>query len=421
MSARFLQLHTLTAYPASLLNRDDAGFAKRMPFGGTTRTRVSSQCLKRHWRTFDGEWSLQELPVPESIRSRHTFEQLIVQPLIQGGASPELARAVTEGLMKEVLGQSAKARKAASKKADAEAGDGAKAKKADKKASKKEEEDEGLMTGQITVLGRPEVEFLLAEARAIAAEAKAPDKVEQALAARINKERKENLRTLRHGAGLSAALFGRMVTSDILARGEAAVHVAHAFTVHEQATESDYFSAVDDLNVAGDESLGSGHIGNTELTSGLFYGYAVIDVPLLVSNLEGCASKDWKTADRTLAANIVERLVHLVATVSPGAKLGSTAPYAYAHLLMVEAGNSQPRTLANAFLPSVSERGDVVANAYEALGRHVADLDRTYGAGTQRRLSALGNTQSLLAPLRVEAAMPLRDVAGWAASQVRGA
>ena len=31
--ARFLQIHTLTSYPASLLNRDDAGFAKRMPFG----------------------------------------------------------------------------------------------------------------------------------------------------------------------------------------------------------------------------------------------------------------------------------------------------------------------------------------------------------------------------------------------------
>ena len=29
----FLQIHTLTAYPASLLNRDDAGLAKRIPFG----------------------------------------------------------------------------------------------------------------------------------------------------------------------------------------------------------------------------------------------------------------------------------------------------------------------------------------------------------------------------------------------------
>ena len=31
---RFLQVHTLHSYPAALLNRDDSGLAKRMPFGG---------------------------------------------------------------------------------------------------------------------------------------------------------------------------------------------------------------------------------------------------------------------------------------------------------------------------------------------------------------------------------------------------
>ena len=49
-TARFLQIHTLTPYAASLINRDDVGAAKRLPFGGATRTRISSQCLKRHWR-----------------------------------------------------------------------------------------------------------------------------------------------------------------------------------------------------------------------------------------------------------------------------------------------------------------------------------------------------------------------------------
>ncbi|WP_210183419.1 type I-E CRISPR-associated protein Cas7/Cse4/CasC, partial [Methylobrevis pamukkalensis] len=47
---RFLQIHFLAPYTAALLNRDDAGLAKRLPFGGHLRTRVSSQCLKRHWR-----------------------------------------------------------------------------------------------------------------------------------------------------------------------------------------------------------------------------------------------------------------------------------------------------------------------------------------------------------------------------------
>ena len=43
MLPRFIQISTLTTYPASLLNRDDSGLSKRIPFGGVSRTRVSSQ------------------------------------------------------------------------------------------------------------------------------------------------------------------------------------------------------------------------------------------------------------------------------------------------------------------------------------------------------------------------------------------
>jgi hypothetical protein len=48
-------------------------------------------------------------------------------------------------------------------------------------------------------------------------------------------------------AGLEAALFGRMVTSDPDANTDAAIHVAHAFTVHREEAETDYFTVVDDL------------------------------------------------------------------------------------------------------------------------------------------------------------------------------
>ena len=107
-----------------------------------------------------------------------------------------------------------------------------------------------------------------------------------------------------------------MVTSDPGANIEAAIHVAHAFTVHREESESDYFSVVDDLQVA-DEDAGAAHIGDIELTAGLFYGYVVVDVPGLVSNLEGCNSGDWQDADRELAAKVAEHLTHLIATVSP--------------------------------------------------------------------------------------------------------
>ncbi len=77
-SPRFLQIHTLTSYPGVLLNRDDAGLAERLPYGGSVRTRVSSQCLKRHWRTVRGdEWSLDRTDAPLWVRYRQVFEYAI--------------------------------------------------------------------------------------------------------------------------------------------------------------------------------------------------------------------------------------------------------------------------------------------------------------------------------------------------------
>jgi CRISPR system Cascade subunit CasC len=397
----FIQIHTLTAYPGSLLNRDDVGFAKRLPFGGATRTRISSQCLKRHWRTFQGEHALSSLrergePVAPSVRSRHTFDRLVLAPLVAEGVAGDLARGATEALMVEVLGESAKAKKA---KEEAKSEDAA-PKGARKKAAKKEADEDAappLMTGQITVLGKPEIDFFLAEARALAEAAGSVDKLDDAKRKRFTKDWRKNLDGLRHAAGLDAALFGRMVTSDKLAQADAAIHVAHAFTVHGEHTETDYFSAVDDLlkDRDDDPQLGSGHIGTTELTSGLFYGYVVVDVAQLVSNIEGCEPAAWTSADRKLAADVAASLVQLVARVSPGAKKGSTAPYAYAHLTMVEAGSSQPRTLANAFLKPVADRPDLVGNAYEALASYVTDVDSVFGLANRRAFAAIGPKDKL--------------------------
>lgn len=395
-ASRFLQLHFLTSYPASLLNRDDAGFAKRIPFGGATRTRISSQCLKRHWRTHQGERSLADVG-DLSVRSRLSFERYVLEPLAAEMPRERVSR-VVQRLMALVLGGNGKAK-------GSEGQDGSE-----------------LSTGQITVLGKPELDHLREVARVVAAEL--PDQptdkqVDEALKQKLDADQKKNLAALGKAAGIDAALFGRMVTSDYLARGDAAVHVAHAFTVHAEASESDYFSAVDDL-VAGD-SLGSGHIGSSELASGLYYGYVAVDVPLLVSNLAGCARKNWEKEreGRELAGRVVDWLVHVAATVSPGAKLGSTAPYAYSHLVLVEAGNAQPRTLANAFLAPVQERPDLVANTYRALARHIDELDRMYGRPGERFGAAIGPVE--LVEGRFDSMPGIADVAARAAAIVRGA
>lgn len=405
----FIQIHTLTSYPGTLLNRDDVGFAKRLPFGGVTRTRVSSQCLKRHWRTFEGEHALSSLrdgdgKVATSTRSRESFDHYVLEPLLEAGIAEDVARAATEALMVEVLGESAKAKKA---KEDSK-------KKNGEKDDKKEDK---LATGQITVLGKPELDFFFAEAKAIAEAAASPKDVAGVAKKRFDREWKKNLAGLRLAAGLDAALFGRMVTSDKLARADAAVHVAHAFTVHAAQTETDYFAAVDDLLQGGDDpQLGSGHIGTTELTSGLFYSYVVVDVGQLVSNLEGCDAKEWTGADRKLAADVVSSLVHLVSRVSPGAKKGSTAPYAYSHLTLVEAGSAQPRTLANAFFEPVKGQ-PLLEKTYKALASYLTEVDEAFGGKPRRALMSIGPKDALTA---IDAERgSLDEVARFAADAIR--
>jgi len=49
----FVQLHLLTSYPPACLNRDDLNRPKTAVMGGVQRLRVSSQSLKRAWRTSD--------------------------------------------------------------------------------------------------------------------------------------------------------------------------------------------------------------------------------------------------------------------------------------------------------------------------------------------------------------------------------
>ena len=72
----------------------------------------------------------------------------------------------------------------------------------------------------------------------------------------------------------------------------------------------------------------------------------------------------------------MEHLTHLIATVSPGAKLGSTAPYACADLMLVEAGSRQPRSLANAYRQPA--RAQVEA-ATGALAGYLGKMDAAYG------------------------------------------
>ena len=382
---RFLQIHTLHSYPAALLNRDDSGLAKRMPFGDAVRTRISSQCLKRHWRVAEDEFAIHGIPGAEAaVRSRNVVERKVMQPIREdGGIAEDVLTAVESAFNVGVYGASG----------TSESG------------------------RQPLLLGFPEVEHLREKAAEICAanphDAGAAKTAAEALFSPRQGEG-ANFRAFREAArlpgGLEGALFGRMVTSDPGANIDAAVHVAHAFTVHREESESDYFSVVDDLQ-GDDEDPGAAHIGDMELTAGLFYGYVVVDVPGLVSNLEGCNAKAWEGADRTLASRVVEHLAHLIATVSPGAKLGSTAPYGYADFMLVEAGVRQPRSLANAFRDPAKAQID---DATKRLSGYLGKLDEAYGAAESRGVMSVEECE-----IPGAERLNLPALASWAAEAVR--
>ena len=343
---RFLQIHFLAPYAAALLNRDDSGLAKRLPYGGTLRTRISSQCLKRHWRMADDPHALTRIDGAEAAyRSRETVARKVFADLSDDDV---VLKPLQEAMLKAVYG--------------------------DKGTDKK--------SRQTLLLGDPEIRYLRTEAERLLAEAAGDGKAAQELATEWLKAHKGNLKVLSEGAklpgGLTAALFGRMVTSDPDANITAPVHVAHAFTTHAEEAESDYFVAVDDL--ATEDETGADTIQETELTSGLFYGYVAVDIPGLLKNLGG---------DAEMAGAVLHNLVYLIAEVSPGAKLGSTAPYSRAALMLLEAGDRQPRSLAEAFRTPCAPG---TAPAVAALADHLAALDAAYATGESRRMMSLANT-----------------------------
>ena len=396
MTPKFIQIHFLAAWPGALLNRDDAGLAKRLPFGTATRTRISSQCLKRHWRCADEQYNDRALRTlarekgVEGTRSKNTIERQVIDP-IRARFDTAAVDAVQGVFLTHFYGKNAKSSD----------------------------------SRQALLFGRPEIAWMRENAERILSE-NADAKAAQAAAEAWVKEGRANLNQLREQTAvaysLEAALFGRMVTSDPRANTDAAIHVAHAFTVHEEQPELDYFTVVDDLSSReGGDDAGAAGIFDTELTSGLYYGYVVVDLPLLVSNLAGCDRKDWAgDHDRDLAARVVENLVHLVAEVSPGAKKGSTAPYSRAELVLVEAGDRQPRTLANAFrTPVVLDRelnASLGRRAADAMAGHLADMDAMYETGEARRHAALPDLR--LAGVDSDG---LAALATWAGGIVRDA
>lgn len=323
---QFLQLHLLTAYPPANLNRDDSGRPKTAIFGGVERLRISSQSLKRAWRTSD------------------VFAQVLGERI--GQRTQRIGAEVERHLLEQGVAED-KARAAARTVAAAFG------------KVKPENDANPTYTEQLVFIPPEERARALALGEQLAADTIATIKPEDVL--------------VQADSAADLAMFGRMLADDPAYNREAAVQVAHAITTHRVTVEDDYYVAVDDLkDPHRREDAGTSFIGVQEFGAGLFYLYICVDLDLLVANLGG---------QRGLAADAVEALVRAAATVAPRGKQASFASRAYASFVLAEAGPVQPRTLAAAFLKPIGERANDPAGAsVTALLALKKRFDDGYGA-----------------------------------------
>ncbi|MCO7264085.1 type I-E CRISPR-associated protein Cas7/Cse4/CasC [Dickeya zeae] len=323
----FIQLHFLTAYAPANLNRDDTGRPKTALVGGVERLRVSSQSLKRAWRTS----AVFENALGEHIGKRtRQLGRVLYQQLINGGVTTKTA----EDAAKEIAKQFGKP------------------KNPEKNSPEPLEKFDIEQLAHISVPERARIDQLVAT-----------------LIAENRKPNSEELKLLRKEvASVDIALFGRMLASSPEFNVEAACQVAHALGVSAVTVEDDFFTAVDDLNT--DNNSGSGHMGEQGFASALFYQYLCIDRDRLLENLSG----DEALVQRTLRA-----LGETALTVSPTGKQNSFASRAYASYVLAERGSAQPRALSVAFFKPV--RGDEpLETAITALKSQQEKFNRAYGA-----------------------------------------
>ena len=414
----FLQIHFLTSYHATLLNRDDAGLAKRIPFGGAERLRVSSQCQKRHWT----EYMRERSPLPQGWRTRHFFDRILSRRLIEKGVCEGDASQLSI-FMATVLFSKKKSLKDWVKKGKTIDGilDKAKASETFKVFSSGKSWEEKI---QVALFGSVESEYFSDLLVNLYKENQGDlDKTLVGLV-KFAVDIKDNLDVLlRQGgygqvfAGFEGALFGRFVTSDLLARVDAPIHVAHAITTHVLDTEVDFFTVVDDLNR--DEETGAAHANDMELGAGIFYGYVAVDIPLLISNLTGCERQNWREQDPSDARGLLELLIQAIAQVSPGAKLGATAPYAYAEWILLEAGKNQPRSLANAWLQPLRSNAQTHPLAQSAVvaADYLESMERMYGRDEASRWVSSRHPW----PRQSELVLPLPEAVEQALDHIFGA
>ena len=321
-----VDLHILQSHAPSNLNRDDLGSPKTANFGGHKRLRISSQCLKRSWRT--SRHFAEEMAGHTGTRTRR-FPQRVFELLQEEGVSEKKANSIAAEVVKLAAG------------------------------GKKEPKEVKVLQTQLLFLSEHEQEALIqVSLQRASGEINAKD---------FRKALHDQLEGLQDAVDI--AMFGRMITGEAFTSIEAAVQVAHALSTHTVDLEFDYFTAVDDLNP--EEETGAGMVGELEFAGAVFYKYATISLGDLLGNLAG---------DQDLVVRAITTLIKAASFAIPSGKQNTFAAHNLPDYILVEFRDAVPVSYANAFLKPVTASRDhsLMDVSISELEKHIGQLDAAY-------------------------------------------
>ena len=331
MARTIVDIHVIQTVPPSNINRDDTGSPKTAVYGGVRRARVSSQAWKRAAReAFEGMLDREQL----GVRTKKVVELVAEEITSQ---APDLADRAVE--LAEAVLVAAKI-----------------------KLSKARKENALQESGYLLFLSHRQVSNL-AELAVTAARAAGEGKLV------INAGEAKARADQEHS--VDVALFGRMVADDTDLNVDAAAQVAHALSVHQVATEYDYFTAVDDSKKGREEEdAGAGMIGTVEFNSSTLYRYATVDVDRLQENL----------GDAEATRRAVEAFLRAFVVSMPTGKQNTFANRTLPDAVLVVARETQPVNLVGAFEEAVgeNEKDGRIGGSIRRLAEHALELHEAF-------------------------------------------
>ncbi len=402
----FVQIHILQSIPPGNLNRDESGQPKKCLFGGVTRGRISSQCLKRNIRTS----SYFQDAFGEALGKRTKYLPVLVTKALEqrGGVPPEEFEGIKAGLAAQFKKEAKDEAIGDDTEQGVAQGDG--------------------LTPQLVFFSPPfagKIADLLLEFRESNLEAYnafigKKSKLPKEAAKKAIAEFVRTAYDARESVSIDVGLFGRMTTSDLVKDVEAACQVAHAISTHEALIESDYFTAMDDLKESfaktQTEAKGAGFLGRgdteTFFTSGVFYKYFNIDGRALLGNVQNLPAAQFGRA--------IGVMVEAAALAGPTGKQNSFAAHSAPDLILVEISERrQPMSYANAFLRPVQGE-DLMRESVVALSDYCGSVASAFApAGTRRFLLAVGSAKDVSLDLEAERVETLPQLVGAVEEAVR--